>query len=350
MDHDSRSLLRAAILIQEKLAVRQRSDNVVYLPDSTWRQMQRSIGQIEQARQLGWNRAAHRLQADLLRAVDRCGNQLRHVAEVLEQQFQAPSTAKEREIYRDILALREEFEEVRWDLKKSQLAVVTEPIVLRGIDLGRFEICLEWDGPAPGDLYRLVALDPNPASANSEVTHPHVQDEHLCEGEGHAAIRSALAQGRLFDFFVIVGRILGTYAEGSAYVELNHWNGIPCDECGSTVDEYERTYCRGCNCTLCDGCQGCCTKCDTSHCSQCLGQCDLCGDSCCRSCVESCSKCLADVCSSCQSTGLCASCLDEKQQAGAKTDGTTHAPPEPPGTGPEDAEATVSFESPSVAV
>ena len=36
--------------------------------------------------------------------------------------------------------------------------------------------------------YRVIALDPHPATKSESITHPHVQDERLCEGEGHAAI------------------------------------------------------------------------------------------------------------------------------------------------------------------
>ena len=39
-------------------------------------------------------------------------------------------------------------------------------------------------------------LDANPADANHSVTHPHVQDEAVCEGEGRQPVRRALEQGR----------------------------------------------------------------------------------------------------------------------------------------------------------
>ena len=50
----------------------------------------------------------------------------------------------------------------------------------------------------------MIARDPHPAESRENVTHPHVMDEILCEGEGRHSIRQALAQGRLLDFFTLV--------------------------------------------------------------------------------------------------------------------------------------------------
>ena len=58
----------------------------------------------------------------------------------------------------------------------------------------------------------MIALDPSPAASNSETTHPHVQTNQLCEGDGRSAIRHAMREGRLLDFFVLVRQILQTYA------------------------------------------------------------------------------------------------------------------------------------------
>ena len=52
----------------------------------------------------------------------------------------------QRELFQEIIALEGEFDEVRLD-RKGTLSVVTEPIILDGFDLGRFEIALDvdWD-------------------------------------------------------------------------------------------------------------------------------------------------------------------------------------------------------------
>ena len=84
------------------------------------------------------------------------------------------------------------------------------------MNLGPFEIRLDWGSLSDPNPYSVVALDPNSAASNDEVTHPHVKDEHLCEGEGHSAIRAALAECRLLDFFMLVSQVLHTYGQGSA--------------------------------------------------------------------------------------------------------------------------------------
>jgi hypothetical protein len=62
-----------------------------------------------------------------------------------------------------------------------------------------------------------------PSSCRAEVTHPHVLDDHLCEGEGRQAIHAALTAGRLVDFFHLVKGILETYNEDSPYEALSDW-------------------------------------------------------------------------------------------------------------------------------
>ena len=86
------------------------------------------------------------------------------------------------------------------------------------------------------------------------MTHPHVQDEHLCEGSGQQSIQRALSDWRLYDFFLIVRQILSTYSIGHAYVELADWNGKSCSGCDCPLTEDESYSCQGCNSTLCSDC------------------------------------------------------------------------------------------------
>ena len=119
-------------------------------------------------------------------------------------------------IYLDLRALESEFEEVEIDLKTHELVVTTDAIELDGVLLGEFQIRLTWtdigDSSPP---YRVVALDPHPSARRDDVTHPHVQDEQLCEGEGRTAIAAALADSRFHDFFLLVNRLLHTYGRGT---------------------------------------------------------------------------------------------------------------------------------------
>ena len=112
------------------------------------------------------------------------------------------------DVYHDLLALKGEFEEVEIDLEENDLSVTTDDIDLDGVCLGPFQIRLEWQqiGQA-SQPYRVIALDPHPATKSDEITHPHVQDERLCEGDGRAAIADALAEGRLLDFFLLVSQV-----------------------------------------------------------------------------------------------------------------------------------------------
>jgi hypothetical protein len=104
--------------------------------------------------------------------------------------------AKAREIYQDVLALGKEFPDMRIESKQQEAIVTTEPIELDGVSLGSFDIVLNLNS-LPDASYSIKACEPNPASSNLSVTHPHVQDEKLCEGDGRLAIRAALAEGRL---------------------------------------------------------------------------------------------------------------------------------------------------------
>jgi len=69
----------------------------------------------------------------------------------------------------------------------------------------------------------------------------------VCEGDGAAAIKAALEEGRLCDFFSMVGSILNTYNPDNPYVALSDWDGVACYECGYVMD-YESSY----YCTYCD--------------------------------------------------------------------------------------------------
>ena len=163
------------------------------------------------------------------------------------------------------------------DLDEHELSVTTDRIVLEGVFLGPFEIRLDWQRSASSSPYRVVALDPNPAAKSDDITHPHVQDEQLCEGDGRTAIRAALAECRLYDFFLLVSQLLHTYGRGSAYVELGDWDGVPCEDCGDSVDEDDRYYCDRCDATLCGECSVSCHGCGDAFCSGCLGPCAACG-------------------------------------------------------------------------
>jgi len=190
------------------------------------------------ATQRGWHLAAAQLKRDVLREVDSCAAKLREVSLEMQELGRGHSLPTIGDIYCEMAALDAEFEDVQCDLAAGELCVTTPTVQLDGICLGPFQIRLDWDQLNDSSPYRIVALEPNPATCNEDVTHPHVNSETLCEGDGRQAIRAALEEGRLSDFFLLVWRLLDTYAPGRAYVELCDWQGSPCHECGTSVHNY----------------------------------------------------------------------------------------------------------------
>jgi hypothetical protein len=195
--------------------------------------------------------------------------------------------------------------------KLPQLTLARAALRVHGqlIDLGRFEIVLPWQGMATRWApYSVLALDPRPATANSEVTHPHVQDERLCEGDGAAAVRAALVSGRLLDFFTVVAQILATYNAGSAYVTLENWFGTPCTDCGDSVDDDHGSVCEHCESEVCDNCSSCCPSCGRCFCGSCVGSCHGCSESACNLCLETRIGCHHNYCRRCLLEEQCRAC------------------------------------------
>jgi len=210
--------------------------------------------------------------------------------------------------------LQQEFESVDYDKDENTISVVTEPITLEDVYLGPFKILLQIDKLS--DLYTscpyyCIALDPHPAATSEDVTHPHVSSERLCEGEGYAAIRAALEQGRLCDFFTLVRSILNTYSPDSPYVRLDEWNGTACYECGYVTDDENSYYCSFCDETFCEECSACCQSCNETVCNSCSQLCAYCEESTCPNCIEECSECKRLFCRSCLEEGLCPKCREE---------------------------------------
>jgi hypothetical protein len=237
------------------------------------------------------------------------------------------------EITKELEQLEEEFGQWRFDAEDSSLAVTTEDIVLEDITLGNFEIRLHlpWLSRSHGSQpYTVVALDPHCPNANEHVTHPHVSDDHLCEGDATAAIHAALQEGRICDFFVLVRSVLETYNRDSPYVALENWYGTPCHECGAVVDDDDRYFCETCDNDFCSDCIGSCRDCGNSRCSACLEECSFCHDDLCSHCMEHCEKCGHSSCSSCLEEGLCPDCQEASEEK--ENDRDDHISPVPAST------------------
>ncbi|MCH7688714.1 MAG: hypothetical protein IH899_18860 [Planctomycetes bacterium] len=317
MTGNERLLLRLAVAMHEPLGSGQSTSAQVELPTASWQQGEHLLRRIHRARQRGWQLAAQRLQRELQEVLCRLQGELITIDHLLEPRRNELHSASIVDIHADLVALHEDFEDVSFDRRERTISVTTEPIELDDIYLGPFEIRLDWSNLADGHPhnYRVIAVDANPAAANESVTHPHVQDEAVCEGDGRQPIRKALEQGRLLDFFTIVANLLRTYNAGSPYVSLSDWYGVECADCGSTVSDDERWTCELCGAYVCGDCYVSCPGCDGLFCGACVTRCAGCEENHCGACMKHCAGCRAELCPGClEENERCSDCHDQETE------------------------------------
>ncbi|MBA7577970.1 hypothetical protein ES708_19826 [subsurface metagenome] len=221
-----------------------------------------------------------------------------------------------KEVYCDLLQADEEFGGLMYHTEGDLLTVTTEPIELDGVYLGPFEIQLHIPSVAEmrcNSIYRIVALEPHPATSNDSVTHPHVSDERLCAGDAEAAINAALSSGRICDFFQLVSSVLSNYNPGSPYVSLENWNGYSCYECGYLANEEDSYTCQGCDNWFCSECVSFCPICDDSFCRLCMELCPVCTNLACKYCMTICPDCETPICRNCYENDEC-NCQQQEQE------------------------------------
>lgn len=193
-----------------------------------------------------------------------------------------------RHWYEEVTQLEDEFLQVSFDADEEKLRVVTPAITLLDVCLGAFAIDFRKEGRELSvSSFHIVALDPQPASKEEDVVHPHVKAGEICPGEGKVPIRAALESGRLADAFLLVLSILKTYNSRSAYVKLEEWHGLSCFDCSGFVSQEDSYLCHRCRVTLCQNCISSCTSCSETFCPQCVQGCSSCRSSCCEACLES---------------------------------------------------------------
>jgi hypothetical protein len=342
MTRQQRLLRRMAIAIHERLHSKTTHDKRTVLPTAAWQQCESLNRKLQKAAQRGWNLAADRLNHDLRLAVERLRSEIAALDHKLRPSGREDRIASVGDLYSDLNTLHDEFEDVAFNRRDHTLSVTTEAIELDSVYLGPFEIRLDWTHLLEGhpSNYRVIAVDPNPAAANDSVTHPHVQDEAVCEGDGHQPIRKALEQGRLLDFFLIVANLLRTYNSGSPFVSLSDWHGVECADCGSTVCDDERWTCEKCETTVCGECYYNCPSCDGVFCNECVTRCEGCDENHCSGCMKQCSRCDAELCQGCLNDNeRCADCHDQELEEEMESDGSGHrrddanAPLQPNGLG-----------------
>ena len=211
MDRPQKSLVRLALSIHRALVAPALPARHIELPTGAWRCASELVRQIRRADLHRWHLAATKLREDLQYALISLQARIVEMEPTSSNSRSRSYVARPTDIYEDLVSLEANFEAMSFDLKSNYLSVSTEPITLEGHYLGAFEVRLDLRRLTSELPYRVIALEPHPAASREGVTHPHVLDEALCEGEGRTAIRQALVQGRLLDFFQLIVNLLQTY-------------------------------------------------------------------------------------------------------------------------------------------
>ena len=92
-----------------------------------------------------WTRAAEQLRFDVEYAAHQLIRRLEECSPSRQNLSESTLLASPHELYRELVSLCEEFDEVRIDLESQTLTVTTDAIVLDHLYFGHFEIVLHWD-------------------------------------------------------------------------------------------------------------------------------------------------------------------------------------------------------------
>ena len=269
------------------------------------------LEQLLTATEHGWHSAAEQLGWQLRTRLTECQTRINAGLQVLSSGafWQPPPT--QRLVYDELVAVRTDFDEFSFDLPDQTVTIYTDEITLEGINLGRFEIRLQ-GRELGGTPYIIIPESPQYPSSRSDVPHPHMLGERLCEGYASAPLAHALRTGRFSDYFQIIQQTLFSYNSESPYVSLESWYGADCHACGGHVsDDDESYYCEDCEATVCPDCSRSCQHCGNSGCDACLPNCPGCSSDCCSSCLKRCEGCSKLRCLDCLTNTLCEECHAE---------------------------------------
>lgn len=311
-----RQTIRAALKIHEHL-LGCACEADVKLPIARWQELAHTAQQLRHVQRRGWSSASAAVAKHLAYVLRRLGDDIEIVRQNLPPQSKPTSIASASSILADLQALHGEFEKVSIDLREKTISARTLPIELEYVEFGPFKIVLHWDRMDDDRAYDVIALEPNAADERPSVTHPHVRDDELCEGEGKTAIRSALTSGRLLDFFLLVRQILQTYNAGSPHVSISDWHGVSCAACGHGMPSDDSSSCDRCDDPMCEDCSNFCETCERNVCTDCTSECAGCERRFCNTCLDE-----ADG----ASPLLCKSCL---QKTPGETDDESESNAEP---------------------
>jgi hypothetical protein len=278
--------------------------------------LQRCWRQWQLARQRGWTTSAAALRLAILDHAARLDSALTQFISCGSTESQnIPTRPTLRLLLEELEQLKNEFGDVEYRLKDQVVAVTTDCITLEEVELGPFSIELHLQR-LPQNLgsgaFEIIALEPNPASQDSSITHPHVSRNSLCAGDATLPISAALQEGRIADAFCLVSAVLHEYNAGSPYVSLETWNGERCQDCDTLIDSGDLCSCHKCGRQCCDDCLSRCGGCDETFCNYCLERDDEADERYCAGCRRACAACERIVgnphCD--EETGLCPACLE----------------------------------------
>jgi len=290
---------QAAVRIRS--ALKAACSDRVSLPAAAWETLLQLTRRHQRAVERGWRVAAQTLQRDLERRLRWFENDLAALRLSLVED--EPPVVALRTVYEELSSLADEFAEVEIDLRATTVRVQTTEIVLDDLDLGPFNLVWNWIRLPYATALTVDALEPVRPAARDDVTHPHVMNGQLCEGEATRPLAQALRDGRLCDYFLIVRQTLQTYNSSSAYVALEDWMGSRCRSCDDRVSDDDLTSCESCGDELCQDCSRSCCQCGRTGCSDCLRNCGDCLEDFCGRCWPSRSGRDATVCPNCQASG-----------------------------------------------
>ncbi|MEO8493894.1 MAG: hypothetical protein ABI614_02410 [Planctomycetota bacterium] len=326
MTKRDRGLERIAWRLFELLGTTQCKCVKTDLPSTAWQECERLSRLIGKAQARGWLAAAEHMLQQFTVAQQTLMDRLEATQRALNVSQNVPHRLTLNDIYHDLAALQAEFANVEFDQRSDELTVTTDEIVIEDLHFGQFAIVLECNQVGDVSPYRVEATDANPASGSSQTTHPHVQNDTLCEGEGRVPIERALRQGRLFDFFLIVRQILENYNPDSAYVRIADWHGLTCQDCGSSMDEEERDTCFGCETDLCNDCSNGCQRCSERFCNGCTEACEVCHEYYCQACLQRCDECELLYCEDCKTHEKCPNCVEKQEAEAEKCNSANNTP------------------------
>jgi hypothetical protein len=132
-------LLRTAERIRGCMHQAQSQTAEIQLPDHYWDECRALSQRVRLARSRGWHNAAAALAESLRYPLCQCLEQLNDLCNRWISGRPTESIAAVRDVFADLEALLDEFDDLSFDLSEAVLSVTTAPIVLEDILLGRFQ-------------------------------------------------------------------------------------------------------------------------------------------------------------------------------------------------------------------